>query len=68
MTPNQVRELLKSACDKAGSQSAFADKHGMSRALICQIINNNLEPANKVCAALGIERVITYRKIRTDGE
>lgn len=64
MTPEQVRDLLRARARALGSQTALAKQLDVSIALINQIISGRAEPAKKICHALGIERVVTYRKVK----
>ena len=64
----KIRDLIKAECVKAGSQSNLAKRCGISAGYMSQIVNGEREPAEILCYLIGIERVVTYRKIRTDGE
>ena len=64
MTADEVRALLREACRKAGSQSAWAEEHDMSTTLVSDVIRGRREPGDKVLAALGLERVVTYRRLK----
>lgn len=67
MTENDVRKMLKRACNEAGSQRAFARKHGLSAAYISDVLLGHRAPAGTICRALGLQmtvRYITERKYR----
>lgn len=68
MTPDQVRQLIVVQCRKAGSQIAFAKRIGVSAPYLNDILRGKREPAATICDALGIERVVSYRKVKPDGE
>jgi len=61
---DQVRDLLKRACEEAGSQKAFADKHGLSGAYISDVLQGRRDLGKSILDALGIVAVTTYRRIR----
>ena len=62
MTKEQVIKLLRSACDRAGSQANWAKAHGIAPAYVNDVLNERREPGDKILDALGIER--TYRRKR----
>ena len=68
MTPTQVCQLLRARCEKAGSQSAFAREIGLPQPYINAVIRGRRPPSEYLCDILGIEAIITYRKVKTDGE
>ncbi len=61
MTIDRVRELLRQACETAGSQSAWAQAHEMTGAYVSDVINGRREPGPKVLRALGLSRVTCYK-------
>lgn len=61
MTSDQVRTMLRLAIN--GNASAWAKERGMSPAYVSDILRGSREPAGKVLDALGVERVVTYRKV-----
>jgi transcriptional regulator with XRE-family HTH domain len=68
MTKDQVIEQLRVAVailgtDRSG-QAVFAKRHGMSQQYINDVLNGRRDPGPKVLAALGLERVTTYRRVR----
>ncbi len=65
MDRDQVLKLLAHACERAGSQTAWAKEAGMSAAYVCDVLQERRAPGDKVLAALGIERVTVYRRKRT---
>jgi hypothetical protein len=65
MTADEVRVLLREACRKAGSQSAWAEEHNVSGSYVSDLVHGRREPGDKVLAALGLERVaVTYRRLK----
>lgn len=64
MTAEEVRQLLHSACLKAGGRKCFAEQADISQQYICDVLNGRREPGQSVLEALGLERVITYRVLK----
>ena len=62
MTLDDVRELLRQECERAGSQVAWAKAHGMAAAYVSDVIHGRRDPGGKLLDALGLDRVVTYRK------
>ena len=63
MTEDDVHQLITSLCDTAGSQAAWAKQHKMSPAYVSDVINRRRGLSKRMLKTLGIERIITYRKI-----
>lgn len=57
----EVCRRLSAACKMAGSQKAFAEKHGISPAYLCDVLNARREPGPSILDALGLVRVVRYR-------
>lgn len=55
-------ELLRAAVDKAGTQTAFAKKHGISVPYINDVLQGRRNAGKKILKALGLESQTTYRK------
>ena len=64
MTAGEVRELLRKACEKAGTQGAWAKAHEVSAAYVSDVILGRRDPGPAICEALGLEAVpaTTYRR------
>jgi DNA-binding transcriptional regulator YdaS (Cro superfamily) len=62
VTTDEVREMLRKACDRAGTARAWADQAGVSGAYVSDVLNGRREPGEAICKALGIERETVYRK------
>jgi len=60
MTADDVRVLLAEACQKAGSQRAWAKRNNLSAAYVSDVLLARREPAEASCAALKIKRVVSY--------
>lgn len=67
MKPEDVIKLLKNACAKAGGQKTWAAQVGISLPHVNDVLHSRRAPGQKICKALGIERVTTYRKARGNG-
>lgn len=63
MDANDVRELLRAACEKAGGQAAWAVRAKVSAAYVSDILQGRRDPGKKVTDALGIKRIVEYRKV-----
>ena len=68
ITPARVRQLLRARCEQAGSQSGAGRKLGLHQPYINDVISGKRPPSDDLCAALFIERVVSYRKIKPDEE
>lgn len=44
------------------TQSAWAKKHGVAAAYVSDVINGRREPGKAILDALGLERIVTYRR------
>jgi DNA-binding transcriptional regulator YdaS (Cro superfamily) len=68
MTLDALCRLLAAECYSAGSQAAWAKKHGMSPAYVSAVLRKVRPPGEKLLLALGLERVTrtvtTYRRVR----
>ncbi len=53
---------LQTAINKAGSQKAFAKSAGVSEQYLSEVLNGKKEMGPAIQDALGLERVVTYRK------
>lgn len=63
MTVDDVRAMLAKRCEV--SQKAFAEQAAISAAYVCDVLKGRREPGEAICRALGVERVISYRKARS---
>ena len=64
MNKEQVVDLLRAAVEKAGpgGQSAWAREHGVATAYVSDVLKGRRDPGAKLLDALGIERIVTYRR------
>ena len=63
LNEEQVRKRLQAAIDKAGSQRAWAKAHGLSAPFVNDVLRGNRQISDRICDALGLERIVTYRII-----
>ncbi len=68
MTTDDVRRMLRGACQAEGSQSAWARRAGVSQAYVNDAMHGRREPGEAILQALGLERVTTYRKRRGEAK
>jgi hypothetical protein len=66
MTADDVRELLKKACQKAGSNRAWAQANEVSPAYVSDVLLGRREPGPAILDPFGLEAVeerrVTYRR------
>lgn len=60
--PFRVHRMLMRAVDAAGSQKAFAEKVGVSAQFLHDVLRGRRNANAEILAAIGYERVVTYRK------
>lgn len=64
MNVDQVREALRRACKKAGSQKAWAEQAQVTGAYVNDVLKGKRDPGDAILKTLGLERVVVYRKVR----
>jgi hypothetical protein len=62
-TDEDIRILLRQACQETGSQKAWAKQHGLSGSYVTDVLQGRRDPGKSVLDALGWERVVGYRKM-----
>ena len=65
MNTDAVRDMLRNACNAAGTQAAWAAKHKLAPTYVSDVLNGNRDPGEKICKALGIEPEVSYRKVKS---
>ena len=60
MTTEDVTQILKAECHKAGSQTKWAKQHGVCRSLVQRIIQGKDKLTPQIALALGLKRVASY--------
>ena len=64
-TPDQMRTILRKACETAGSQRQWASKHAFSEQYVCDILLGRREISEQIAKALGYKRIISFRQLDT---
>ena len=59
LSREDVRRLLAKAVKEAGDQYLWARNVGVDQSYISKVLTGRRQPGPRICAALGIERVIT---------
>jgi hypothetical protein len=54
---------LRQACLDAGSERRWADFHGINPSYVNGVLRGKAKPGAAILTALGLERVITYRRV-----
>jgi len=66
MTYDKLLDILSRKIAAAGGQSAFARKAGISPQYISEVLRWNKPIGPTLLNALGVEKIITYRRKRDD--
>ena len=64
MTAEDVRKMLREACDAAGGMSAWGARNSIGVSNIADVLSGRRKPGRVICAALGIVRREDYDEIR----
>lgn len=59
-----VLDFLRFEVGNAGGQKEWALAHGVSPQLVNDVLRGRRAPAEKICEALGLVRVTSYRRVR----
>ncbi len=59
-----VFRRLREACDAAGGQAAWAERHDVSATYVSDVLNDRTPPGEKVLRALGLKKVDRYVETR----
>lgn len=62
MTADEVRALLRTEIEKAGTAKAWAERHNVSVTLVSDTVNGRREPAQAIMRGLGLGRETIYYK------
>lgn len=60
MTEDEVYQRLRDAIDRAGGQRSFARQIGVTPSYINDVVNKRRLMSDRILAAIGIKRVVTY--------
>ena len=61
-TNARVLRLLRTACNKAGSQNKWAKQHGITQQYVNQVLNGHRTAGPQILVALGLTRVTRITK------
>jgi hypothetical protein len=65
MTADDVRNLLRRACEQAGTAAAWAKNHDLSAAYVSDTLSRKREPGPAILRALGLTSETQYRKAKS---
>jgi len=63
MNLSAVLRLIRRECDKAGSARAWAASIGVSGVYVADVLAGRRDPGPAILRALGVERVVSYRRV-----
>ena len=56
-----VTKRLQKQVTAAGGQKAWADKHKISAAYVCDVLQGRRLPGDKITVAMGLEKALLWR-------
>lgn len=59
----QIQDELRKACEAAGSQKAWAKRHGVGTSYVCDVLMGRRGPGPSILDALGLE-LAGYRRVK----
>jgi hypothetical protein len=62
MTETALLAVLRAECGRAGSQRAWAARHGLAESYIADLLKGRRSLGPKVLGVLGYERAVLYRR------
>jgi DNA-binding transcriptional regulator YdaS (Cro superfamily) len=57
-----VRNAIRAACQKEGTQKAWAEKHGISPVVLSRMLSGSMVVSDRMAFLVGFERVTVYRQ------
>ena len=66
MTTNDVIALLCQECEFVGGGSAWAKMNGVSAQYVTDVRQGRREPGPVIYKALGLERVVSFKRVAVD--
>jgi hypothetical protein len=64
---NDVRQLLRAAVEREGTQVAFAERHRLDRAHLNQVLKGKGRPSKSLLKCLGLRAVFTFEEAANPG-
>jgi hypothetical protein len=58
LEPRDIVQLLRTQVEKAGSQAAWAESHGIERANLNKVLHGARPPTESIIRALGLRTVV----------
>ncbi len=55
-----VCSMLRTGCEAAGGQQAWAERHGISASYVSDVLNGRRDPGESILRALGLAKVTRY--------
>ena len=68
MTIDELLEMLSAECEAVGGQRAWAEQHGVSKSHVSDVLSRKRDPADLICKALGVRRVLYFEKLKNAGK
>ena len=62
MTEDELRAMMRERLKGRGAQRAFATQHSISEAYLSDYLRGRRGAGEKIAAACGLVRVVTYRE------
>ena len=62
LTRAEVKQRLRDACAKAGSQNKWAKRVGLSQTYVGNVLMGKIAPGPSLLKALGLKKVIMYQQ------
>lgn len=63
MDLDDVLAALRASILEAGTAKAWATAHGVVPSYVSDILHGNREPGPSILGPLGLEKVVTYRRV-----
>ena len=69
MGKEELIVYLQSVIDRVydGSQASFAERNGLSKAYVNDVLRGRRDPGQKILDVFGLERVVSYRVKQESG-
>lgn len=64
VTGKDIRRLVREHCAIEGGQKAFAELHGLSEALVSQVVNGKKKPGPSIARAVGYGKITAFTPLQ----